>query len=112
MSVPGISKHDLIYLSYRMKCPKYTPKIFKYREYKNFNSEAFTSDGLSVPWHLINQENCVDRKVNTFTRLLTELLNRHIPIRTARATRPPRSLVNGGNTYVNETERCRLQCIS
>ncbi len=77
LSVPGISKHDLIYVSYHLKWPKYTPKIIKYRDYKNFDAISFLSDGFSVPWNLVQNETSLNGKVAVFTEMFNGLVNRH-----------------------------------
>jgi len=87
-SVPGISKHDLIYLSYNLKCPRYVPKIIKYRDFKNLNANSFISEGISAPWDLVYNATTLNSKVDVFTQILGRLINKHVPQKTSRVTRP------------------------
>ena len=38
---PGISDHKLVYCSYSLKKPKFTPRIVKRRDFRNFVKEKF-----------------------------------------------------------------------
>lgn len=87
--VPGISKHDLIYLVYNLKCPKYSPHIIEYRDFSKFDKQAFNIDGLTLPWYLVHEEESLDAKVAIFTNLVTQLYDRHAPLKISRVTRPP-----------------------
>jgi len=87
--VPGISKHDLIYVSYNLKVPRYEPKIVSYRDFKPNRIDNFLKEGMYIPWHLIYNETNLDKKLEIFNNLLLEHINQHFPIKTARVTRPP-----------------------
>jgi len=92
--VPGISKHDLIYLSYNLKTPRYVPKIVQFRDYKKFDLNEFLREGLNISWDSVFNGNTIDEKLSNFVNLLTDHINKHLPLKTARVTRPPAPWIN------------------
>lgn len=94
MPVPGLSKHDMIYAAYSLKCPKYKPKIITYRDFKHLNEEAFTEDAMNTPWHNIYYIDNLDDKVSFFNHQILNLYDRHAPLRTARVKRPANQWFN------------------
>lgn len=88
ISVPGISKHDLLFITYSLKCPKYKPKIINYRDYKNLDWFSFQTDSASAPWHNVVDEISLDRKVSCFNNIVRDLFDKHVPWKSRRVTRP------------------------
>lgn len=88
-SVPGISAHDLIYLSYSIRCPTRVPKIIKFRDYKSIDTSKLKLDAINMPWHLIYEETDMDRKVEMFNELILTIYDSHAPIRQVRVKHKP-----------------------
>lgn len=88
-AAPGFSGHDLIYAVYSLSTPTFHPRMITYRDFKNFNTDAFLEQAHSLPWHEIIMIPTIDEKVDLFNTMLLDLYDRHAPLRTTRATRPP-----------------------
>ena len=48
--IPGISDHHMIYMTYAIKRPKFTPKIITKRDFDSFSSDKFLEDISNVQW--------------------------------------------------------------
>ena len=86
---PGISKHDLLFLFYSFKCPKYTPKEFQFRDYRHTSSPEFLRDTLNAPWQTVYTKHDIDGKVVVLNQIITDLFNYHAPLKTAKVKHPP-----------------------
>ena len=86
--VPGISKHDLLFLVYSVKCPKFKHKIVHYRDYKNIDVAAFNEDNASAPWQDVYKQLTLNSKVEAFNSIVTDLFDKHAPWKSRRVTRP------------------------
>ncbi|KAJ1524288.1 hypothetical protein ONE63_010800 [Megalurothrips usitatus] len=80
---PGFSNHDLIYAVFNLRVEKPKKQSFSFRDYSKINKELLAADAEQVPWHEIYSMNCIDDKVTHFNFLLTGLMDKHAPIRTA-----------------------------
>lgn len=88
-SVDYISFHDLIYLSYSLKTPKFTPKYLLKRDLSSLNDLALLAEAAESPWETIRELADLDQKVELFNELIIDLFNRLAPERQIRVTRPP-----------------------
>jgi Reverse transcriptase (RNA-dependent DNA polymerase)/Endonuclease-reverse transcriptase len=88
-SAPGLSGHDIIYLSYNLKPPKPPTKYITYRDLKNIDKNQLFDDCLNTPWINIAYHRNVDDMVNDFNSFVLRLFDKHAPKRRARVTRPP-----------------------
>ncbi|CAH2092304.1 unnamed protein product [Euphydryas editha] len=77
----AFSYHDLVYLSYRMRPPKAKPTITMRRSFKNFDNDSFLEDLNNIDWGTIQSAPNMDDKLNVFNSLLTELFDKHAPLR-------------------------------
>ena len=89
ISMPGISRHDLLFLFYSLKLPKYIPKEFQFRDYRKINSPIFLLDSINAPWPSVYNEHDIDSKILVLNGIITELLDKHAPIKNAKVKRPP-----------------------
>ena len=64
---------------------KHGHTTIKYRSYKNFDDIAFLA---VVPWNVIEQFDDVDDALDTWDKLLMELVNMHAPLRERRVKIP------------------------
>ena len=90
ISVPAISRHDLIYCVLSHKIPKPEQKIITYRDFKNFDEAAFLTDVAQTPWHQIEALPSVDDMVKTFENWTLTLYDKHAPYVTRRINRKRR----------------------
>lgn len=91
---PGFSHHDLIFASYKIKAPKYKPKVFLQRNFARMNLEKLSSDASNTDWNTVFAADAVDDKVNIFNKLLIKLYDKHAPIHPVRMKRPPAPWLN------------------
>ncbi len=79
--VPGISRHDLLYLSYSMNCPKYKQKLFRTVTTNISMQLIFLSDSIRTPWQLVYQQTSIDDKVNVLNNIGRDLFAKHAPLK-------------------------------
>lgn len=89
ISVPGLSAHDLVYCVYVLKCPKLTPKIISYRDYKSINFTQLFVDANTLPWYDIYSTNNVNVMLDIFNENMLYLYNKHAPFKRKRVTKNP-----------------------
>mgnify|MGYP002716484922 CR=1 FL=1 len=92
--VPGISRHDLIYLIYDISVPKYTPRVIKRRSLKCINEKALKMDVNLLPWYIVYSEPRLDAKIAVFNSFIHCLYNKHAPIKVKRVRRPQNPWIN------------------
>lgn len=80
-SAEAFSYHDLIYVSYKIRPPKVKPTVVMRRSFKKFDNNRFWSDVNKIDWNLIFSAATVDDKLTLFNSFLTELFDRHAPLR-------------------------------
>ena len=79
--IPGISDHDLIFLSYRYRNPHSEVNYQYVRDFRKFNDNLFLKDSLLLNWCSIYSCPDINSKVNCFNDLFLTLFNKHVPIR-------------------------------
>lgn len=84
----GISKHDIIFLSYSVRTSKFKPKLIQARNIKSINHTAFKADADAIPWLDISKLRTVDDMAEKLNSLIIELYDKHAPLRTIRVTKP------------------------
>ncbi|KAJ8732167.1 hypothetical protein PYW08_014897 [Mythimna loreyi] len=94
LDAPGFSHHDLIYLSYLLKPPKPKPMIQFRRAFARMNSEQLQRDAVCIDWSPLQDATTVDDKVSVFNNIVTELYDRHAPVRRVKLKRPPAPWMN------------------
>ena len=80
-SAPAFSCHDLIYAVYDLRIPPCPKRVIAYRDFKNINVENLSADIDTVSWEKVLLSNDVDEKVNSFNDILTDLMDKHTPIK-------------------------------
>lgn len=88
LSAP-FSFHDLIYLTYKIRPPKPKPKFILVRNYKGIDVERLRSDARSADWSDIFLSDSIDGKISHLNRTLTDLYDRHAPVKCVRVKRLP-----------------------
>ena len=58
-----------------------------YRSFKNFDKSHFQNDLSTVPWEIIENFDTIDDIVSVWTSLFTEILDKHVPIKSHRIKR-------------------------
>jgi hypothetical protein len=92
--VPGISHHDLVYVSLQIHSPKPKSQTIRHRNFRSFNEDDFLSDASSMPWNDIVNCPSIDQKINSFNSLITSLYDRHAPYKYVRSKNKPSPWMN------------------
>ena len=91
---PGISDHCLIFMSYSLKRPKFTPTKVVRRDFKNFNKDTFIVDMERAPWgniHTIDENNLelgINDKVTILENIFKNNIDKHAPYKEFTIKRP------------------------
>jgi hypothetical protein len=94
---PGISDHCLVYMSYSLKRPKFSPTKITRRDFKNFNEQAFKADLERAPWGNIltvdenNMDIDINDKVTIIENIYKDSIEKHAPYREFTIKRPIKS---------------------
>nr|CAI5851439.1 unnamed protein product [Callosobruchus analis] len=78
----------MIYCDLKIKCSKPSPKFVTYRNYKYFNSRAFTEDLEGIDWRDLYLNDDIDKKLEIFNTKVLNLFDVHAPIVTRRVSKP------------------------
>ena len=100
-SVPYISIHDLIYVTYSIRTPKFKPKFIQRRDFKNLNLIELQRNAELTDWEEIRDVGNMDRKIELFNSKILTLYDELAPLEKKRVTRP-------ANPWLDETIK-RLQ---
>lgn len=63
-------------------------KMVTFRDYRNFNIEAFTADLHNIDWSYILRIHDIDGKIHFLIDNILFLMNKHCPTRTVRVSKP------------------------
>lgn len=88
-SANDFSFHDLLYLSYKIRTPKMKPKVLLLRNFNKLDTDALRADAAEADWNAVFHEHNIDNKINLFNKLLTQLYDRHAPLRPVRLRHLP-----------------------
>ena len=75
----GLSDHDLIYATIRLKNKRPSPKIIKTRNYKRMDVEKFKHDLERTPFHIASIFEEPDDQLWVWERLFDDISNEHAP---------------------------------
>ena len=81
----SISDHSLIYAIHKHNTPKADPKMIEFRQFKNFDREAFIDDIKETSFHLASLLEDRNEMWEVWKSLLLEIANKHAPIRKRKA---------------------------
>nr|CAI5832164.1 unnamed protein product [Callosobruchus analis] len=78
----------MIYCDLKIKCSKPSSKFVTYKNYKYFNSSAFTEDFEGIDWRDLYLNDDIDKKLEIFSTKVLNLFDVHAPIVTRRVFKP------------------------
>ena len=86
----GISDHKLVYCSYSLKKPKFTPQIIRRRDFRNFVKDKFITDMENAQWNTVLGDGVVniDEATNKFENIFSSIINCNAPFREVRVSKP------------------------
>ena len=73
--------HNLVCFATKTSIPHLKPRIKKYRSFKKFNLESFTSDLDSAPFQVTNIFDDVDDSYWAFSSILSDIIESHAPMK-------------------------------
>lgn len=88
-SADAFSYHDLLFLSYKIRPPKAKSRILLQRNFGGIDLDNLREDASGIDWDPLFACDDCDEKVKLLTTLLTELYDKHAPIRPVRLKHLP-----------------------
>ncbi|KAJ1531443.1 hypothetical protein ONE63_000123 [Megalurothrips usitatus] len=85
---PGFSNHDLIYAIVDLKVNTPSKKYITFRDFKNMDPAAVAMDAEMLSWSEVYESPTIDEKLACFNSIITELMEKHAPLRTVAVKRP------------------------
>lgn len=76
----SLSDHDLIGVIVKKNNQKFTHRTILKRNFSQYNEENFQKDLNSLPWEKGSEEINVNKAWNVFKDLLTDVINKHVPL--------------------------------
>lgn len=83
------SYHDLIFLSYKIRCPRRKPQFLFLRSFKNICLDRLRAEADSIDWSSVYNCSDLDSKVALFNRLLLDLFDKHAPLKKVKVKHAP-----------------------
>ena len=82
----GLSNHFPIFLTRKTNCTmhKLSPQTISYRSFKTFNEQDFINDLQSAPWDIIKIFDDTNDKLDSWTSMFIEIVDKHLPLKTLR----------------------------
>ena len=74
----GISDHQLIEITRKMNCRKFSPRNIYARNYKYYSKDAFKSDLGGLSWEDILSDD-FNTAWSSFKELISNIVNKHAP---------------------------------
>lgn len=86
---PMFSRHDLIYISYKIKVPTLKPQVVYLRNFAGIGVETLQKDFAEINWDRVYSAPCVDSKVQELNSYILKVFNKHAPLHPVRIKYPP-----------------------
>ena len=83
----GNSDHCLTYVNLNHLKPNNNGKQIRFRDFSNFNILDFHEDAAKCKWSDITQYDDIDKKVEVLSNIITEVFNKHAPIKQKKVTK-------------------------
>ena len=80
----GVSDHSMSYLIWKAHQVHSGVKYVTYRKSKGVDIDTFKADLSKQNWVEVEEENCIDESTCKFEKLLFEVVNKHMPVKTKR----------------------------
>lgn len=70
LPAPGFSRHDLLFLSFKLNLPKQKPAVVFMRSYSSLNIDTLTKDASCLDWSPVLCASTVDDKVHSLNNIV------------------------------------------
>ena len=87
--------HNFVGAATRKYAPIQKPRYIVYRSYRHLNDENFVADIVSAPFHVGNIFDDTDDMAWFYSRLLSDIVDQHAPLKTKKITRESVPYMNG-----------------
>jgi hypothetical protein len=104
-----VSDHDGIYASINARVPRFEARYKYIRYIKSLNESLFIEDFSTLPLSVIAYSDDPDEQLESLNSLFVECLERHVPLRRVRVTRPPAPWMKSPNSQTLQKERDNLR---
>lgn len=94
ISVSGISRHDLVYLSYNILPPKNKKESFSFRNFKQINMENLQAELNTIDWSPIYDNPDFEFKVDALNKSICQLFEKFVPLKTVTLKSEPKKWMN------------------
>ena len=85
----NVSDHDAPYACPNIRVERFVPRFKIIRNERGFQEEEYIRDFTSLPFSVIQVVDDPEEKLEMFTNLITECIERHAPLKRTKITRPP-----------------------
>ncbi len=85
----NVSDHDAPYACLNIRVERFVPRFKIIRNERGFQEEEYIRDFTSLPFSVIQVVDDPEEKLEMFTNLITECIERHAPLKRTKITRPP-----------------------
>lgn len=85
----AFSYHDLLFLSYKIRCPKPKPRVIMQRNFNSVDTNRFMSDLSNIDWDAVLDAPTIDLKMEIFNSNLIQIFDIHAPLRPVRLKHLP-----------------------
>jgi hypothetical protein len=118
LNADQFSAHDLIYLTYKLKSPKFKPKIKSFRRFDLIDVDRLRVEADGIDWSAVFLSSDVNQMVTCFNTSITDLYDKHAPVQTRAVRRAPapwltediRSLMKRRNRAKVKARQTGLPC--
>lgn len=101
--------NDAVYATVNVRVKKYLPQHKFICNMKNFDKNAYQKDFSTLPLSVVYGLESLDDKVSVLNSLITECIDRHVPLRRVKVTRPPAHWMHSEEIRVLQAERNQLR---
>lgn len=104
-----ISDHDGPYALVDIRVQRFTPRFKYIRNEKHFDDKAFVEECSNLPFSVVFGIDDPNEKLEIFTNLLLQCLDKHAPRKRVKVTRPPAPWLMNDEIKKLQSQRDRLR---
>ena len=106
----GMSDHYISYLVWKCKHTSQSETFVSFRKSRNVDLEAFRSDLRNQNWKKVKEFSDINDAVSEWEKLLLEVVNKHMPLKTRRVRKKPSPWMNSEIlTLMKQRDKAKLK---
>ncbi|XP_028409262.1 uncharacterized protein LOC114531856 [Dendronephthya gigantea] len=106
---PLVSDHSAPYVCVNARVTRFLPRYKYLRDERNYTEAAFVEDFKNIPMSIVYSVDDPDGKLELFNTMFSNCLERHVPMKRAKITRPPAPWLKDENIKDLQVQRNKLQ---